>query len=154
MIAVDILEVPVSKNNNRYLMVVQDYFTKWVEAIPLQNHIAVCITEELVKLCATYGLPEIVHSGQGRAFESTILRQVFGTKKTHTTPYHPQGDGMVERFNRSLLQLLRTYVEKEEDWEQYLPLALYAYRTAQHSSTGISPFVTTTDASYWNISSI
>ena len=93
-----------------------------------------------MKLCATYGLPEIVHSDQGRAFESTILRQTleaFGTKKTHTTPYHPQGDGMVERFNRSLLQLLRTYVEKEEDWEQYLPLALYAYRTAQHSSTGI-----------------
>ena len=47
---------------------------------------------------------------------------------------------MVERFNRSLLQLLRTYVEKEEDWEQYLPLALYSYRTAQHSSQ-ISHFV-------------
>ena len=92
-----------------------------------------------MKLCATYGLLEIVHSDQGRAFESTILRQTleaFGTKKTHTTPYHSQGDGMVERFNRSLLQLLRTYVEKEEDWEQYLPLALYAFRTAQHSSTG------------------
>ena len=120
MIAVDILEVPVSKNNNRYLMV-QDYFTKWAEAIPLQNQTAVRITEELVKLCATYGLPEIVHSDQGRAFESTILRQTleaFGTKKTHTTPYRPQGDGMVERFNRSLLQLLRTYVEKEEDLEQ------------------------------------
>ena len=125
-------------------MVVQDYFTKWAEAIPLQNQTAVRITEELVELCATYGLPEIVHSDQGRAFESTILRQTleaFGTKKTHTTPYHPQGDGMVERFNRSLLQLLRSYVEKEEDWEQYLPLALYAYRTAQHSSTGISPFI-------------
>ena len=125
-------------------MVVQDYFTKWAEAIPLQNQTAVLITEELVKLCATYGLPEIVHSDQGRAFESTILRQTleaFGTRKAHTSPYHPQGDGMVERFNRSLLQLLRTYVEKEEDWEQYLPLALYAYRTAQHSSTGISPFV-------------
>ena len=77
MIAVNILEVPVSKNNNRYLMVVQDYFTKSAEAIPLQNQTAVCITEELVKLCTTYGLPEIVHSDQGRAFESTILRQTL-----------------------------------------------------------------------------
>ena len=114
------LEVPVSKNNSRYLMVVHDYFTKWAEAIPLQIQRGVHITEELVKLWATYGLPEIVHSEQGRALESTILRQTleaFGTKKTHTTPYHPQGDGMVERFNRSLLQLLRTYLEKEEDWE-------------------------------------
>ena len=79
-----------------------------------------------------------------RPGESTILRQTleaFGTKETHTTPYHPKGDGMVERFNRSLLQLLRTYVEKEEDWEQYLPLAVYAYCTAQHPSTGISLFV-------------
>ena len=72
-----------------------------------------------MKLCATYSLPEIVHSDQGRAFESIILRQTleaFGTKETHTTPYHTQGNGMVERFNWSLLELLRTYVEKEEDW--------------------------------------
>ena len=97
-------------------------------------------------LCATYGLPEIVHSDQGRVFESTILRQTleaFGTKKTHTTPYHSQGNGMVERFNRSLLQLLRSYAEKEEDWEQYLPLALYAYRTSQHSSTGVTTITAT-----------
>ena len=162
MIAVDILEVPVSKNNNRYLMVVQDYFTKWAEAIPLQNQTAVRITEELVKLCATYGLPEIVHSDQGRAFESTILRQTlqaFGTKKTHTTPYHPQGEGMVEQFNRSPLQLLRTYVEKEEDWEQYLPLApvclSYCSTLIYWDITFcIDVWPTTKDASYWNTSSI
>ena len=60
---------------------------------------------------------------------------------SRTTAYHPEGDGMVERFNRSLLQLLRTYAEKEEDGEKHLPLALYAYRTAVHSSTGVSPFM-------------
>ena len=57
-----------------------------------------------------------------------------------TTAYHPQGDGMVERFNRSLLQMLRAYVQEEADWERFLPLVLYAYRMAVHSSTGFAPF--------------
>ena len=113
MIAVDILQVPHSRNNNRYLLVVQDYFTKWVEAIPLLDQTAIRITGELTKL----------HSDQGRNFESDILSQTlqaFGVQKSRTTAYHPQGDGMVERFNRSLLQLLRTYVETQDDWERYL----------------------------------
>ena len=64
----------------------------------------------------------------------------FGIQKSRTTAYHPQGDGMVERFNRSLLQLLRCYTETEDDWEEFLPLVLYAYRTAIHSTTHVSPF--------------
>ena len=64
----------------------------------------------------------------------------LGVTKSHTTAYHPQGDSMVERLNRSLLQMLRAYVGTQSDWEKYLPLILYAYRTAVHSSTGISPF--------------
>ena len=144
MITVDILEVPISTRNNRYLLVVQDYFTKWAEAIPLQDQTAASITAELVKLFTVFGQPNILHSDQGRNFESTLLAETlkaFGVKKTHTTAYHPQGDGMVERFNHSLLQLLRTYVDKQEDWEKYLRLVLFAYRSAPHSSTGCSPFL-------------
>ena len=144
MVAVDILEVPVSNKGNRYLLVVQDYFTKWADAIPLRNQTAATITEKLVKLFSVMGLPDILHSDQGRNFESTLLQQTleaFGTVKSHTTAYHPEGDGMVERFNRSLLQLLRSYVENEADWERHLPLVLYAYRTSVHSSTGIEPYV-------------
>jgi len=77
-------------------------------------------------------------------FESSLLTQTleaFGVQKSRTTAYHPQGDGMVERFNRSLLQLLRVYVDKQSEWEHYLPLVLYAYRTSVHSSTGVSPFL-------------
>ena len=113
---VDILEVPLSTNNNWYLLVVQDYFTKWAEAIPLP---ATRIARHLTKLFATYGQPEILHSDQGRNFRSTVLAQTletFGVKKSRTTANHPQGDGMVERFNGSLLQLLRAYVNKENDW--------------------------------------
>ena len=69
----------------------------------------------MVDLFTTYDIPEIVHSDQGRNFESAIFQPVlkaFGVRKTRTTAYHPQGDGMVERFNHTLLQLLRTYVTR------------------------------------------
>ncbi len=85
MVAVDILEVPVSYGNNRYLLVVQDYFTKWPEPIPLPDQTASRITNALVKLFATLGLPDILHSDQGRNFESMILRQTleaFGISKS------------------------------------------------------------------------
>ena len=96
-----------------------------------------------MKVFSNYGLPEILHSDQGRNFESTLLQQTldaFGVTKSRTTAYHPQGDGMVERFNRSLLQMLRAYVCHEGDWEKFLPLVMFAYRTSVHTSTGASPF--------------
>ncbi|KRZ09236.1 hypothetical protein T11_10435 [Trichinella zimbabwensis] len=61
-------------------------------------------------------------------------------KKTRTTPYHPQSNGLVKRANQTLLQLFRTYMVKDTDWEDHLPLMLYAYRTVKHASTGASPF--------------
>ena len=109
MVAVDILKVPVLYCNNRYLLVIQDYFTKWAKAVPIPNQTAARITKELVKVFMTLGVANIPHSDQGRNFESAILRQTldaFGVMKSRTTAYHSQGDGMVERFNRSLLQML------------------------------------------------
>ena len=143
MVAIDILEVPRSYRNNRYLLVIQDYFTKWADAIPLPDQTAVRITNALVKVFTEYGLPDIIHLDQRHNFESSILRQTleaFGVAKSRTTAYHPQGDGMAERFNRSLLQRLHAYVQDQADWECHLPLVLYAYRTAVHTSTGVSPF--------------
>ena len=143
VIAVDILEVPVSCHNNRYLLVIQDFFTKWPEVIPPPDQKASRITTEMIKFFSAFGLPDVLHSDQGRNFESAILRQTldaFGITKSHTSAYHPQGDGMVECFNRSLLQMLRAFVDKNADWERYLPLMLYAYRTAVNSSTGATAF--------------
>ena len=86
MIAIDILEVPVSSKNNRYLLVIQDYFTKWADAIQTASR----ITAEIIKLCSVMGLPDIIHSDQGRNFESMIFCQMleaFNVQKTHTTAY-------------------------------------------------------------------
>ena len=144
MLAVDVLEVPMSSHGNRYLLVLQDYFTKWAEAIPMPDQTAERIVKVLIEVFSHFGIPEILHSDQGRNFESTILKKTcsaFGIVKSRTTSYHPQGDGMVERFNRTLLQLLRAYVQQQSDWESQLPLLLYAYCTARHTSTHLSPFV-------------
>ena len=95
------------------------------------------ITNALVQVFSTYSMPEILHSAQGKNFESTLLQQtlaIFGIHKSRTTAYHPEGDGMVERFNCSLLQMLQVYVTNQADWEQYLPLMMFAYHTAAHTS--------------------
>ena len=97
MLAADILEVPVSRQNHRYLLVVMDYFTKWVEAIPLRDQTTASITKAIIQICCSFGVPSILHSDQGRNFESEMLHQMlqaFGIKKSRTTAYHPQCDGI------------------------------------------------------------
>ena len=143
MVAVDVLELPLFCQNNKYLLVIQDYFTKWAEAIPLFDQTANQITRELIHVFTRFGLPTILHSDQGANFACTILHQTldaFGVRKTRTTANHPQGDRMVERFNRTLLQMLRSYTSQRSDWEQHLPLVLFAYHSATHPSTGFSLF--------------
>jgi len=113
MVAVDILQVPPTMRNNYYLLAIQDCFTKWADAVPFPDQTATRITSELIKLFSVHGPPQILNSDQGHNFESTIFAQIldaFGIHNSRTTLYHPQGDGIVERFNRTQLQLLRAYV--------------------------------------------
>ena len=65
MVAVDILIVPISTNGNKYLLVIQDYFTKWATAIPVPNQSAATITSALINLFSQMGIPDAVHSDQG-----------------------------------------------------------------------------------------
>ena len=144
MVAVDVLKVPTSIKGNQYLLVVQDYFSKWPFAFPMQDQKAETIVQILRdNIFTVTGPPQKLHSDQGRNFESHIMADLckaFGVKKSRTTPYHPMGDGLVEHMNRSLLTLLRTYVEGESLWEEHLQLLLFIYRTTRHSSTGFSPY--------------
>ena len=88
-----------------YVLVVGDYFTKWVEAYPMPNMEAGTVAELFVScFVCHFGVPDVLHTNQGRDFESALLKEVcqlLGVVKTRTTPYHPQSDGFVERFNRT-----------------------------------------------------
>ncbi|CAB4039911.1 Retrovirus-related Pol poly from transposon [Paramuricea clavata] len=91
-----------------------------------------------------HGVPSKLLTDQGWNFEADLMKQVFsllGVQKLRTSPYHPQTDGQVERMNRTLKGILTAYVNKNHnDWDDHLPLALFAYRNSVHSSSGVSPF--------------
>jgi len=101
----DILSgLPTADDGSKYLLVVVDAFTKWVEAYPLQDQeAATCITAVYNGMFSRFGLPRQLHSDQGRNFESqlvTRLCNITGVYKTITSAFHPRSDGLTERANR------------------------------------------------------
>ena len=128
--------LPLTDRGNKYVLVVGDYFTKWVEAYPMPNMEAGTVAELFVsRFVCQFGVPDVLHTDQGRNFESALLKEVcqlLGVVKTRTTPYHPQSDGLVERFNSTLLNLLSMAVsENERDWDLHIPMVMMAYRTTE-----------------------
>ena len=144
-LALDILgPLPTSNLGNKYILIVADYFSKWIEAFPMPNQEAHTVAELLVKeVVCRFGVPLLIHSDQGRNFESAVFTemcQLLGIQKTRTTAYHPQSDGMVERFNRTLEDQLAKFVDyHQRDWDEHIPYLMLAYRSAVHESTGCTP---------------
>ena len=139
IIAVDIVGPfsPVQSGNN-YVLVVSDYFSKWMEAFAIPNQEAVTVAEKLVEeVFCRFSIPEQLHSDQGRQFKGKLMQEVCKL----LTAYHPQSDGLVERLNRTLLSMLAATVhEHPGDWDKKLRLVCMAYNTSVHQSTGFSPF--------------
>ena len=143
--AMDIVgPLPRSRSGNRYILVMCDYATRYPEAVPLRNMDAEMIAEELVKVFARVGIPRELLTDQGTNFQSRLLAEVYcllNIAGLRTSPYHPQTDGLVERFNQTLKAMLRKCVsEKGKDWDKLVPYLLFAYREVPQESTGFSPF--------------
>ena len=94
------------------------------------------------EVASRHGISKTLLTDQDRNFEADFMKKVFqlvGVTKPCTSPYHPQTDGQVERF-RTLKGILTAYVNDHNDWDVHLPLALFAYRTSIHHSSGVTPF--------------
>ncbi|CAB3990520.1 Retrovirus-related Pol poly from transposon [Paramuricea clavata] len=144
--AMDILgPLPITAQGHQYVLVMSDHFTKWVEAVPMADQKAETVARAFIdNVVSRHGVPVKLLTDQGRNFESELMKEVFkllGVHKLRTSPYYPQTDGQVERFNRTLKAIISSYVNgHHNDWDLHLPLALFAYRTSVHSSTRVFPF--------------
>ncbi len=130
-----------------WILTCRDSFSKWPEAFPLQKANAKSVATTLEKeIFMRYGYPEAIHSDQGRQFTSGFLKNLgkeLGIQITDTTGYNPKANGQVERMHRDLYQILRALTSDLGDlhaWEDALPEALFALRTAPGRSTGLAPY--------------
>jgi len=116
-IAMDIVgPLPRSRSGYPYILVVCDYATRYPEAVAIKSIEAGRIAEELIKLFARVGVPEEILTDQGSNFTSSLLAELYRMLHVHpirTSPYHPQTDGLVERFNQTLKSMLRKSATQE-----------------------------------------
>ncbi|CAB4439642.1 unnamed protein product [Rhizophagus irregularis] len=135
--------LPSTKRRNRYILVAMDYFTKWPEAKATKRDTA----EEVVKflyeeIICRHGCPQKIISDRGTHFNNKIvsmLMERFDIKHNLSTSYHPQMNGLVERFNKTLCESLAR-LQEDNNWDEKIPSVLFAYRNKIQSSTKVKPF--------------
>lgn len=128
-VGVDVLKLPLTYDGNTYAVVFMDYFTKWPEVFAVPDQEATTIARLLVEeVIARHGVPEQLLSDRGSNFLSEITCEVcklLGIEKVTISGYHPQTDGMVEKFNGTLTNMLSKCAQKHgQDWDKQLTFFL------------------------------
>ena len=144
-VAMDIIDhLNMSEDGNVCILVIIDHFTKYARAVALPNQKKATVAGAFWTVWLSYfGPPRQLHTDQGRNFESGLMKELcdmMGIHKTRTTPYHPAGDGQVERQNRTVMNMINTYAADDPShWDRHLDSVLMGYNSTRHSVTGFEP---------------
>ena len=147
MISADIVgPLKATSRGNRYILVVIDHATRYLEAKSIPIADAHHIIEFMVELMSRHGLPRQILTDRGSVFTSEAFSQFLKRHQIEqllTCSYRPESNGVVEKANGTLKRMIKACLEghQGQDWDDVLPWVLFAYRSAEHSSTGVSPFL-------------
>ncbi len=136
--------LPATDEGHRYISTICDYGTRYPEAFTLKSTTSKDVAEALIEMFARTGIPDEILTDRGSNFTSDLMHELYemlGIRGIRTSAYHPQTDGMVERFNGTLKTGLKKFVQDYQgQWHKALPFILFAYRETPHTTTGFSPF--------------
>ena len=137
--------LPTTKRGNKYILVVKDSLTRYVEIYPLRNKEPITVAQLLVDhIYCRHGAISTLVSDQGTEFLNKVITQVCALlriNKVTTAPHAPRSNGLVENHNRTLKDQLAGYTSAfQDDWDLYLPLVAFTYNTTVNSTTGYSPY--------------
>ena len=134
-----------SKRGNKYILTFVDFATRYADAVALKTITSADVIQALLeRIFLRYGAPGIITSDRGVQFTSKTTQDLvkkLSSKPQFTTAYHPQANGLVERFNKTIVSMLRKFVAvNQTDWDVYIPYVLWAYNTTYQASTKTSPY--------------
>lgn len=137
---------PTTKNGNKYILNIVDWFTKYVVSIPIPDSKALTTAKALVNnFILVYGTPVELISDNAKTFTAESFKELnllLKINKIYTTPYHSAGNGATERTFRTFQDILSKFrVSTQQEFDELLPAATFAYNTTVHDTTGFSPFV-------------
>ena len=143
LVCVDYLALESSGGYGNVL-VITDHFSKFAQAIPTRNQTARTTAKVLFdNFVVRYGIPERIHSDQGKSFECKLIKElcaIMGIEKSRTTPYNPAANGLAERFNKTLLDMIGTLPrDKKKAWKDHIATVVHAYNCTRHDTTEESP---------------
>ncbi|KAM7310060.1 DDE-type integrase/transposase/recombinase [Ixodes scapularis] len=136
---------PPSTQGNRWIIVATDYLTRYAETKALPSGTAVEVAKFFIEsIVLRHGAPEVLISDRGSSFMAQLTQEVLRLSHTshrRTTAYHPQTNGLTERLNKTIADMISMYVDVEhKTWDEVLPYVTFAYNTAVQETTGVTPF--------------
>src|SRR6266540_7235411 len=143
---IDIVEpLPITREENRYIVVAMDYFTRWSEARTIKaanaETVATFIYEEII---CQFGPPRVLQSDRGTHFVNEVIQKLtkrFRIRYSLSSPYHSQSNGLVERFNKTLYEGIAKLAEEVDQWDRFIQPVLFAYRTKELKISKQSPYM-------------
>ena len=146
VVQIDRQKIRMTDSVNNQILVIIDHFTKLAEAVPCQTASAEDNCDQLIPhWISRYCCPMRFQSDNGKAFVGNLTKELMRRShiaQAHSTTYHPQTNGLVERQKRTQVNMLRVYCSRYmTDWDKHLSQVVGTYNSTQHSTTGISPFM-------------